>query len=76
MPIIELWRGIKFKMYFNDHNPPHFHVLYQGLEAVYSIDSCKLINGCLSPRVNKLVIQWWSINKDRLNNEWEKLSND
>ena len=76
MPIIELWRGIKFKMYFNDHNPPHFHVLYQGSEAVYCIDGCNLINGNLSPRINRLVVEWWSANKDRLNSEWERLSND
>lgn len=76
MPIIELWRGIKFKMYFKDHNPPHFHALYQGSEAIYSIKDCKLMEGRLNPKINKLVIEWWSANKDRLGNEWERLSND
>ena len=76
MPIIELWRGIKFKMYFKDHNPPHFHALYQGSEAVYSIETCELMDGRLNHRINKLVVEWWSINKDRLTIEWERLSND
>lgn len=76
MPIIELWRGIKFKMYFKDHNPPHFHALYQGSEAVYSINTCELLGGRLDHRINKLVVEWWSINKDRLTTEWEHLNHD
>ena len=76
MPLIELWRGIKFKMYFNDHNPPHFHAFYQGSEAVYRIDDCRVMNGNLSPKINKLVHLWWDINKVRLKQEWEQLSND
>ena len=28
MPEISRFLGIIIGMYFNDHNPPHFHVLY------------------------------------------------
>lgn len=75
MPIIELWRGIKFKMYFEDHNPPHFHALYQGSEALYRIKDGALMEGRLPPRIHKLVLEWWGQNKERLEVEWEKLSN-
>ncbi len=74
MPIIELWRGIKFKMYFKDHNPPHFHAQYQGLEATYRINDSLKIEGNLPPRIEKLVLEWWQINKERLDSEWERLS--
>ena len=28
MPEISLFYGIKVKMYYDDHNPPHFHAEY------------------------------------------------
>jgi len=29
MPEISRFLGIVITMYFNDHNPPHFHVRYE-----------------------------------------------
>lgn len=28
MPEISLFYGIRVKMYYDDHNPPHFHAEY------------------------------------------------
>ncbi len=36
MPEISRFLGIKIFMYFNEHNPPHFHVEYNEYKA--SID--------------------------------------
>jgi hypothetical protein len=33
MPIIATFFGIIVRMYFGDHNPPHFHVEFQGEKA-------------------------------------------
>jgi len=33
MPIISTFFGIIIRMYFGDHNPPHFHVEFQGEKA-------------------------------------------
>ena len=30
MPEISLFYGIRITMYYDDHNPPHFHVEYNG----------------------------------------------
>jgi hypothetical protein len=38
MPEISLFFGIKVTMYYDDHNPPHFHADYNGHKA----------RGCLS----------------------------
>ena len=32
MPEISSFYGIIISMFFSDHNPPHFHVKYQGYE--------------------------------------------
>ena len=37
MPEISSFYGIIISMFFSDHNPPHFHVKYQGYEATIDI---------------------------------------
>lgn len=32
MPEISRFFGILIRMYFDDHNPPHFHAIYAGNE--------------------------------------------
>ena len=34
MPEISSFYGIAIYMYMSEHNPPHFHVKYQGYEAI------------------------------------------
>ena len=34
MPEISRFLGIVITMYFNDHNPPHFHVRYEEYRAL------------------------------------------
>ena len=33
MPEISRFYGIIIRMYFQDHNPPHYHAEYQGFKA-------------------------------------------
>ena len=33
MPEISLFYGIRVTMYYEDHNPPHFHAEYNGLRS-------------------------------------------
>ncbi len=48
MPEISSFYGIVISMFFSDHNPPHFHVKYQGYEATIDI-STGTIKGALPP---------------------------
>ena len=34
MPEISLFYGIRITMYYDDHNPPHFHAEYNGNKAI------------------------------------------
>lgn len=38
MPEISRFFGIVIRMYFDDHNPPHFHAYYSGQDAQFGID--------------------------------------
>ena len=39
MPEISRFYGIVIRMYFNDHQPPHFHAEYGGKEVIVNIDT-------------------------------------
>ncbi|MFZ0132432.1 MAG: DUF4160 domain-containing protein, partial [Desulfobacterales bacterium] len=51
MPEISRFFGIIIKMYFEDHNPPHFHAEYSGNMALIDIHSLSVFSGQLPPRV-------------------------
>ncbi len=58
-------------MYFNDHNPPHFHAKYSGHEALFNFKG-DLIEGELPKRAVKFVQEWISFHKTELEVNWEK----
>ena len=45
MPEISRFFGIVIRMYFDDHNPPHFHAIYAGNEAQVAIASIAILAG-------------------------------
>jgi len=57
MPEISKFFGIVIKMYWDDHNPPHFHAFYAGDQALIDITNLSLFAGRLSPRALGLVIE-------------------
>ena len=72
MPEISRFYGIIIRMYFQDHNPPHFHAEYQGMKAEYDIRTLDILAGRLPKRANALVLEWASQHKDELTNNWQK----
>lgn len=75
MPEISLFYGIRVTMYWDDHNPPHFHAEYAEHRAVIDILEGVVIRGALPGRQLKLVLAWAEIHKDELMQNWE-LSKD
>jgi len=62
------------RMYFIDHNPPHFHAEYQESKAEYNIKTLDVISGKLPLRAHALVLEWASQHKGELLENWEKAS--
>jgi Domain of unknown function (DUF4160) len=54
MPEISRFLGIVIYMYFNEHNPPHFHVEYGEFKASLFIDTLGMMQGKLPSRVQAL----------------------
>jgi len=72
MPEVSSFYGIVIYMYMSEHNPPHFHVKYQGYEAIITIKD-GVITGSLPRRALRLVYEWLDQHQDELMENWERL---
>ena len=73
MPEISRFLGIVIYMYFNDHNPPHFHVGYNEYEASVVIQTLGVMEGKLPARVLSLVVEWASLHQEELLENWDSI---
>ena len=71
MPELCRFYGIVIRMYFDDHEPPHFHASYGGSEALVGIDSLAVLHGRLPPRAHGLVVEWASLRQAELREAWD-----
>ncbi len=75
MPELSRFFGIVIRMYFDDHNPPHFHAEYGADRVVIEIDSLALIAGSLPARALGLVMEWAALHQTELRACWQKARN-
>jgi hypothetical protein len=76
MPEISRFFGISIRMYFDDHNPPHFHALYSGAEVEIGIDPLTVLRGRFPRRAIGMVLEWAATHQAELLANWERLHND
>ncbi len=72
MPEISRFFGIVIKMFFDDHNPPHFHAEYGESRAIVDIRSLSAFAGSLPPRVMGLVVEWAALHRQELLDDWQR----
>jgi hypothetical protein len=70
MPEISRFYGIIIQMFYNDHNPPHFHVEYGEYKAVINFED-EIVKGFMPKRALTLVFEWMEIHKQELLENWE-----
>ena len=58
-------------MYYEDHNPPHFHAEYNGYKVLIDINDIYVIKGYLPAKQLKLILAWCVIHQDELMQNWE-----
>lgn len=71
MPEICRFLGVVITMYFDEHNPPHFHARYNEYRAAMSISDLNVIAGQLPAKVRGLVQEWAEEHRAELLNIWE-----
>jgi Domain of unknown function (DUF4160) len=75
MPQISRFFGIIISMYFNDHNPPHFHAQYGAEECLINILDLSVIQGKIPSRALGMVIEWAALHREELLANWENARN-
>lgn len=71
MPRISSFYGIVIWMYWDDHNPPHFHATYGEFEILINIIDFSIYAGHLPSRAFGLLMEWTSIHQQELLINWE-----
>jgi len=76
MPEISLFFGIRVTMYYDDHNPPHFHAEYNGQKVLVDIMEGRILNGAFPSRQLKFVLAWTEIHQAELMENWDLARKD
>lgn len=71
MPELARFYGIVIAMYWRDHHPPHFHVFYGEHEAEVDLEG-NLLAGGLPKRAHALVMEWWTLHRQELKENWQR----
>ncbi|MEJ7763971.1 MAG: DUF4160 domain-containing protein [Acidimicrobiales bacterium] len=74
MPRVAAFYGIVIYMYIRDHGVAHFHARAGGDEVVVDIATGEAIQGALSPRQMRLVLEWAQLHRTELFDAWGNAS--
>ncbi len=72
MPRISAFYGIVIAMFYNDHEPAHFHAVYGEYRALVRIEPIEMLEGRLPRRAEGLVLEWGRLHQDELMANWER----
>ncbi len=70
MPRVSDFYGITISLYFQDHNPPHFHATYGEFEATLLIETGDRLSGALPSRALALVLDWLALHRVEVRENW------
>jgi phosphomannomutase len=71
MPEISRFLGIVIAMFYDDHNPPHFHARYGSNKVEIDIRTLAVLAGHFPPKALGLVMEWASLHQHELMQDWE-----
>ena len=58
-------------MFYDEHNPPHFHTEYSGKKAVFDFNGNIIKGNLKSKTATKLVRDWVDIHASELEADWK-----
>jgi hypothetical protein len=66
MPEVSRFYRIIIRIFYDDHNPPHFHAEYGEHEVLVSITTLAVLSGGFPARALGLVTEWASLHQEEL----------
>lgn len=75
MPEISRFFGIIIRMFYDEHDPPHFHAEYSGHKALFDFHG-NILKGSLESRTaTRLVREWIDLHATELDAAWQTARN-
>lgn len=72
MPTIKDFGSFRISMYFEDHNPPHVHVIGPAFYALVAIADAQILRGAIPARHRRRALTWISENRQTLLELWDQ----
>ena len=72
MPIIVRLQYCVIRMYFRDHNPPHFHIDTPDSAALMAIRTLEVFDGKVDRRAEREAADWATANRAVLWAAWKE----
>jgi len=64
--------AVKVELYAKEHAPPHFHIKGNDVDASFTIEDCKLLQGKAPNKVVKKVKYWHKYARPKLIEFWNE----
>jgi uncharacterized protein DUF4160 len=73
MPIISAFFGIVIRMYYKEHEPPHFHAEHGGQQAIFDFNGTHLAGELASRRAHRQIRKWAQLHRVALQANWARM---
>ena len=73
MPVISVFFGIVIRMYYEDHEPAHFHAEYQGQRAKFDFGGKMIAGNIRSSTAKRRILEWTKLHQAELEANWRSM---
>ncbi len=73
MPIVSTFFGIIIRMFYREHEPPHFHAEYQGQNAKFDFGGQVVAGEIRSSTARRLIGEWAALHRAELEANWQAM---
>ncbi len=72
MPVVSAFHGIVVRMFFNEHQPPHFHAEHQGDRGAFDFDGRLIAGEIRSASARGEIAEWARLYGRELEANWAR----
>jgi hypothetical protein len=73
VPVISVFFGIVIRMFYQEHEPPHFHAEHQGQSGTFTFDGRPLAGEIRSRTALRLIAEWATAHRLELEANWTRV---
>jgi len=70
VPVVAIVAGVMIRLYYDDHEPAHFHAVINEDEMIVRISDLTVMTGNLATARRRAVLDWAQAHRDALALAW------